>query len=74
MPEPVDEGCEGGWIGKASEIAEGSHVTDLEGAAQGLQEQAAEQAREHADGQEESRSARDPARTVERGTAGRCRR
>ena len=58
-------------LGKAGEIAEEAQLAGVEGVLQCLQEQAAEQAGEHAHRQEEAGAAGDPAGAVGRGAAAR---
>jgi hypothetical protein len=62
-------GGEGHGLGKTGEVAEEAQFAGVECILQILQEQFAEQAREHAHRQEEAGAASDPARAVERGAA-----
>ena len=56
-------------IGQRLERGAEAQLTVVEGVLQGGQEEPAEEARQHADRQEEARSARDPARPVRREAA-----
>ena len=60
---------EGGGLGEAGERAEEAEFAGLEGGAQFVEEQPAEEPREHAHRQEEAGPAGDPARAVERQAA-----
>ena len=60
---------EGGGLRECGEIAEEAEFAGLEGGAQRVEEQPAEEAREHAHRQEEAGPAGDPACAVERRTA-----
>ena len=57
---------ESSWAGEAAELPEESKFAGVEGSPQLIEEEPAEEAREHMDRQEEAWSATDPARAVER--------
>ena len=70
-PQLVEPVGEGRGLGEAGEVAEEAQLAGVEGGLQVLEEQPAEQAREHAHRQEEAGPAGDPARAVEREAAAR---
>ena len=62
---------EGGRLGKAGELAEEAEITGFEGSPQLVEEQPAEEPREHADRQEEAGTTGDPSCSIERRSAAR---
>ena len=62
---------EGGRLGKAGEFAEEAEITGFEGSPQLVEEQPAEEPREHADRQEEAGTTGDPSCSIERRSAAR---
>ncbi|BBB96551.1 hypothetical protein BE61_19820 [Bradyrhizobium elkanii USDA 61] len=70
-PHSDEVNCEGGRLGQGCEIAEEVQGAGVEGDGQPFEEQESEQLGERFGGQEEVRSAGDPARAIERETAAR---
>ncbi len=64
-----ERGVEGALVGELGEIAEEGEGAGRMQGCEAVEEEAAEQAREHAHGQEEARLAGDPARAVRRQAA-----